>query len=455
MKKILLVIICLLFAQYEFAQTDGNDSLPNNSQLINVLPPAEMDKITEADNMRKRADETMAQADKMWADIDEMRRKSSSSKTEPSEKSRMKDKSKDLKDKALKKETEALKMYRTANETKYLILQNNFKAVKTNFTGDGKQKKEAESYEDLAENYFNEAQSKRKSLEKLKDPARVNGALKEVTQQEFQAIEKQMKAYSIYLNYKYQSSTAGVNAEEEEIDYTVVDFSKIDYANLDYSKPDMGIAQQANMNVENTQKQKTTTQMAENTANVDSVKSTASNATTTKTSAGITYRIQITTEKSVIPDNQLKSIYKGTLAIQQYFDKGWYKYTIGDYKTYEEAIGVRKKCGVVAAFVVAYENGKEKAVPMNDKTPVVYKVQIAADTKELTEEKLKTIYSGTEKISNFINQSGWYKYTIGEFATYGEALKLKKISGVKGAFISAYKNGKKINIEEAIKQSVK
>jgi outer membrane protein OmpA-like peptidoglycan-associated protein/tetratricopeptide (TPR) repeat protein len=86
-------------------------------------------------------------------------------------------------------------------------------------------------------------------------------------------------------------------------------------------------------------------------------------------------------------------------------------------------------------------------------TPAVttkFRVQIAADTKPLSDNTLKRIYSGNRHIYMF-HEDEWYKYAIGEFDSYYEANRVRKQSRVSGAFIAAYSDGDKLPLMNAIK----
>lgn len=77
----------------------------------------------------------------------------------------------------------------------------------------------------------------------------------------------------------------------------------------------------------------------------------------------------------------------------------------------------------------------------NDK--IIYKVQIAASNTPLSLEKLNRIYKTDEIINNDL-EDNIYKYSIGYYSTYEEADALRNKIGVKGAFIVAYRNGKRV-----------
>ncbi|UPQ79126.1 N-acetylmuramoyl-L-alanine amidase [Flavobacterium azooxidireducens] len=83
---------------------------------------------------------------------------------------------------------------------------------------------------------------------------------------------------------------------------------------------------------------------------------------------------------------------------------------------------------------------------------VVFKVQISASGKKL--ELLPKNFKGLDPTS-FIEENGLYKYFYAQTSSYDDAkqnLAEAKSKGYDSAFIVAFKNGKKISIQEALKQ---
>ncbi|MFC2136907.1 hypothetical protein ACFLTE_01910 [Bacteroidota bacterium] len=78
---------------------------------------------------------------------------------------------------------------------------------------------------------------------------------------------------------------------------------------------------------------------------------------------------------------------------------------------------------------------------------LIFNVQVAASRKLLDLKTISQIYNGNYPI--FISfEDGWYKYRIGKTTSITEANKLKVYSNVKGAFIVAYKENKKLSLKE-------
>jgi hypothetical protein len=79
---------------------------------------------------------------------------------------------------------------------------------------------------------------------------------------------------------------------------------------------------------------------------------------------------------------------------------------------------------------------------------VIFKVQIAAHNMPLTDEYLNTLYRGDLKL-DMIFEDEWYKYSIGRYATFEEADATLRSINIKKAFVVAYREGKKIGVQEA------
>lgn len=101
------------------------------------------------------------------------------------------------------------------------------------------------------------------------------------------------------------------------------------------------------------------------------------------------------------------------------------------------------------------EEEKQKQMAMSQQNSgFVFKVQIAASKIPLSKARLRRMYSSTDKIERIYDQS-YYKYRVGSFPSYREALGLKNtvISAAPDAFIVVYdKDGKQIEVTDEMKQ---
>jgi N-acetylmuramoyl-L-alanine amidase len=82
----------------------------------------------------------------------------------------------------------------------------------------------------------------------------------------------------------------------------------------------------------------------------------------------------------------------------------------------------------------------------------VFKVQISASSKK--QELSPNNFNGLKNIS-MVSENNLYKYMFGNTSSYDEAKKLlqeAKSKGFSSAFLIAFKNGKKIDVKDALKQ---
>lgn len=96
-----------------------------------------------------------------------------------------------------------------------------------------------------------------------------------------------------------------------------------------------------------------------------------------------------------------------------------------------------------------------KNIPVENEKPakgVVFKIQISASAKKL--ETTPSNFKGLKSISMTQTPAGLYKYMYGETANYEEAKRLlteAKSKGYNQAFIIAFKDGKSVSVQEALK----
>lgn len=83
----------------------------------------------------------------------------------------------------------------------------------------------------------------------------------------------------------------------------------------------------------------------------------------------------------------------------------------------------------------------------------IFKIQILTSSQMLAEKDRKL--KGMKAV--YYKEGNLYKYTYGETTDYNEIVRMKKVieNRFKDAFIIAFKNGKKMNLQEAIKESKK
>ena len=128
-----------------------------------------------------------------------------------------------------------------------------------------------------------------------------------------------------------------------------------------------------------------------------------------------------------------------------------YNYKWDDDPTLEEIVQIMKD-------PIVHEPPKDIFATVDQKAEVdstlfkeiIFKVQIAAHTQPLSDEYLDLLYKGSLPI-DMIYEEDWYKYSIGRYKTFEEADTTREGVDIKKAFVVAYREGKKITIQEALK----
>lgn len=82
---------------------------------------------------------------------------------------------------------------------------------------------------------------------------------------------------------------------------------------------------------------------------------------------------------------------------------------------------------------------------------LVFKVQIVASASRI--DKDSRLFRGLEEVDSY-EEKGWYKYTCGSTPDYEEALRLRRSLALrfKDAFVVAFKDGKRTDINAAIRE---
>ena len=100
---------------------------------------------------------------------------------------------------------------------------------------------------------------------------------------------------------------------------------------------------------------------------------------------------------------------------------------------------------------------KEKLKPEVEES-VIFKIQIGSFLNGRVTPAFKTMYnkiSKLRKIDEYVDSKKYKIFTIGIFSSYTDATILKNqliLEGVKGAFVVAYKNGKKIPVTDIVEK---
>lgn len=107
----------------------------------------------------------------------------------------------------------------------------------------------------------------------------------------------------------------------------------------------------------------------------------------------------------------------------------------------------------------AYEEPAQTAAPsyndamLKSKPGLVFRVQVAAGPNQVDPNTFKTEFGLMDNVS-MEEHEGLYKYIVGEFGSYRPAKtysnELRDSNGVNGPFVTAYNNGTRIHVQEAL-----
>jgi hypothetical protein len=76
----------------------------------------------------------------------------------------------------------------------------------------------------------------------------------------------------------------------------------------------------------------------------------------------IIFKVQIAAHTVPLSEEYLRTIYLGGMPIDMIYEEEWYKYSIGRFKTLEEATETLEECNVKKAFITAYQGGKKLTI---------------------------------------------------------------------------------------------
>jgi hypothetical protein len=76
----------------------------------------------------------------------------------------------------------------------------------------------------------------------------------------------------------------------------------------------------------------------------------------------IIFKVQIAAHTVPLTEEYLRTIYKGGMKIDLIYEEEWYKYSVGRYRSLEEATVTLENCNVNKAFIVAYQSGKKLTI---------------------------------------------------------------------------------------------
>ncbi len=175
--------------------------------------------------------------------------------------------------------------------------------------------------------------------------------------------------------------------------------------------------------------------------------------------SGNIYKIQIAASKKPLGQHALDKIYTGEKQISQETENGWYKYAIGDFNSYKNAVKYCRKLQNENFFVKGYKNGvkfypyPEGQTKINSKLAikrnqtisqdsVMYGIQIASATKPISNIVLKLLYHGEYTVYE-TRVNDYYAYITNLTPSLTGAKEALKRIDIPSAFIVKYENGER------------
>ncbi len=392
----IFALLCLFTNSYVvFGQDKDN---PIADQIRKQLGAPEQKKIDEAKKQKQTGDAMLAETDKVEAEMNSQLEKASTAKKGDAKK--FNKKAEELQKKLIKNRLKAFETLAKANLTKYTVYSDNFKKIKAK--ANKSSISEGEELEKQAKKHFDEAVAKHTRAKKEKDELKMIKILSDANEMELLAIEEQEIAYDMYLNWA---------AMEEDFQ------KKQEQSNNTPTKSTASSSSNSNSNAtQNEEPQKNNTQITEEyiTTSESEENNTQSEVTTT------------TSSKQESQNNNTNANTNSNSNSNANSNNSQNTITTNSNQTIAKD-----------AFMTQ---------------GIIFKIQIIATRKQLAPEKIKKIYNTDQLIiSDRNNDDGLYRYSVGTFNTYAEAQQFKASTNVRGAFIVAYKDGKRISISEAIK----
>jgi len=446
----LLLIFFAINTSVAFSQEDD----PQMVELKKKFESADEKNLTAADKVYKEAEALTAEAKKMDEQANGFRTQANSGSSK--DKKKYLKEAEKLESKSVKKKIKASAKYAESNKVVYNVYKKYLKKFAAK--AEEAKKKQSEELEVESDGYFKDAKAKRQksvSINNDKDAYKLMG---DADLLEANSIAVQIQAFSILLNWfsyddnKVKDITDNTNKEK-----------------YDEYKPE-----------NNTTKVNETNENTEKDNSKNNVNNDDDNNSLSKNKKGLIFKVQIAASKVPLSIEKLRTIYPSNEIINNEKDGEWYKYSVGYFSSYEKAFEYKQKTGVRGAFIIAYRDGvkikdiTEVATTANftnnttnnsnqnqnvnnqktnnvkldnnaQSTGTEYRVQIGSTKNAATEEEIK-IMNPTKMPVKTIQSNGWYKYTIGTFATTEAAQKFLTQNNISPAraYIVKYVNGQEV-----------
>jgi len=458
MKKQLLIISCLLYSVTFFGQNSGFSAKKAIKKEITSKSKTDAKKLDKADETLADAIKIYTSADKYKKQIEDLRKKQSSASSK--EKKKIRKSIKKIEKKEANIRISGSKKFQQASKGYYYTYKNDFKYFRGRNQLSLEEQNEAKELEVNANTLYKKAQTKRKQSVRIPDVVGASKILADADDLEQKAIDAQLKAYGIYLKWYKSDETTEENVASNEVENNNAESN-----NVEESKEVTTFVDESNENNEAKEENKIDENLSDfkEPEKKPDLNENKENVTSSNTQSDIFFKIQIAASKNPLSLKKLRSIYNYTLYNNEY-ENGYYKYSVGKFRSYAEAEKYKGKMNLPKAFIIAYKDGRKVDVNIADPslkkfdknvkkekkisavTPseygVSYRIQISATRVPASQSTIKAMNPTDLDVK--INKVGiWYKYTIGSFKSYSAAERYRKNNKVKG-FVIQYVNGKEV-----------
>lgn len=459
MVRAFILMFFFAFVEIEFSAKAFLISGSNKDDKIN-LTSSDQKKLEKAEKEAQKSKQTMQEADKLYAEVASKQAELTVEETEQRN------------NKALGKQIEALKILQSSNKIKYDVYIAKADEFWKKYKGTPEEMGYAKSLENNARIGFQSSQDQYKEAEGNNDKLIAYSTMTSASELSNKAVDDIKKAFEIYSNTSLSGSTTSqpviqtiqqpadtvksvsdtikqtpaitsyannstsasniyqaVKVNENMVDRFnkfikeaypkdyekyIIDFSSLNYSDIEMLKDAWYRYLYGEENLAET-------------ASSDTTKKAATDTTLSSSVTGTALMAQ-TTEENVSKTNQIVSKKESEAETKD--------------KMVAQKSKKEKKLRRKAEDYLQHETSETEVVK-----GFTYSVQIVACRVPMNSDMLKLIYNGTEQPEeNYENE--WYKYSIGPFSTFALARQFRDNSGIKGAFVVAFLNGKKINANE-------
>lgn len=270
--------------------------------------------------------------------------------------------------KGLSESKKVAKIYSENYRTLFLMYEDKLKLISKDVEGD---KAEYVTYlNNEAKNSFRKSISER--LEALKEDKEKLAfeLLNSAHKNEQDAIDFQSRAFGVingWIKEDFKIDHPSYKCDEVFDNSTTDNFKVKDFTETELSKPDnytfnkavVNTENEENVNVENSLNNNSEIENSDNTNIENSYSDNTNNENSNYSTTGTEYRIQIGVSILPATESQIKRLNSTDLEVKTYKSKVYYKYTIGQFASYQEAKSYKNAYGLAKTYITEYKNGKE------------------------------------------------------------------------------------------------